>query len=313
MFDKDTKIKSLFDLFEMFPDENSAIKYFEGRRWKNGITCPLCGCKKIYSFSKPGQYKCSECRKRFSIRKGSIFESSKISMRKWLAAVYLYTVHKKGLSGCQMAVDIGVTQKTAWFIIHRLNYVFEKRQNQELPLEGEIEIDETYVGGLEKNKHFDKKAKTLGLDTRGRSLTVKSGLVALVQRGGSVRIFKVNGVSEDEIHPLILDNVVPGSVIHTDEWKAYNNLHYLYDHRIVNHGNKEYVSGSNYTNTVECVFSRLKNTLKGTHHHCSPKHLHRYSAAIAVRFSFRNFTEQRLFDLVFEHCECRLTYQKLVA
>lgn len=147
---------SLYDFFEAIPDEQAAIDHFRAIRWKNGGHCPHCGHDKIYHFKDKKTHKCGSCRKRFSIKVGTIFEDTKIPLRKWMAAIWLITSHKKGIASTQLAKDIKVTQKTAWFMLHRLRHA-AKTKSFNRPLEGEVELDETYVGGRESNKQKSKR------------------------------------------------------------------------------------------------------------------------------------------------------------
>jgi transposase-like protein len=196
-----TEFKTLYDLFDAIPDEQTAVGHFRAIRWKNGRFCPLCGSTKVYDFSDYRVHKCGDCRARFSIKVGTVFEDTKIPVRKWLAAVWLITSHRKGIASTQLARDIGVTQKTAWFMLHRLRHAARTRSFNR-PMKGDVEVDEAFFGGKDKNKHAHKRGKddkvvVIGLLERGSELRArplkgglreaKSEVVAHVEPGTNVR------------------------------------------------------------------------------------------------------------------------------
>lgn len=194
---------SLYDLFEAIPDELAAIRYFAAIRWANGEFCPHCGHDKIYPFKDGKTWKCAQCRERFSIRVGTIFEDSKIAIRKWLAAIWMITSHRKGIASTQLARDIDVTQKTAWFMLHRLRHAARTRSFNR-PLRGTIEADDVHLGGKEKNKHRDK-----------RKTALKVVAVGMLERGGELRLKRVSRLAETR--NLIKENVQIGARLMTDE------------------------------------------------------------------------------------------------
>ncbi len=173
---KQQQFETLFQMMAAFPDEQSAIDHFTAIRWRNGAYCPLCGSTKVYHFSDKRTHKCGDCRKRFSIKVGSIFEDSKIGLRQWMMAIWLITSHKKGIASTTLAKDLGVTQKTAWFMLHRLRYA-ARTQSFNRPLEGEVEVDETYVGGKAANRHK-------GDPKNGPGTSGKTAVIGAIQRGG---------------------------------------------------------------------------------------------------------------------------------
>src|SRR3954451_22041687 len=179
-----TEFKTLYDLFDAIPDEQTAVEHFRAIRWKNGRFCPLCGSTKVYDFSDYRVHKCGDCRARFSIKVGTVFEDTKIPLRKWLAAVWLVTSHRKGIASAQLARDIHVTQKTAWFMLHRLRHAARTRTFNR-PLRGTVEVDEGYFGGKDSNKHLRKRGKT-----------AKVLALGLVERGGELRVFPINSTSD---------------------------------------------------------------------------------------------------------------------
>jgi transposase-like protein len=197
---------SLHEMVAAFPDEQSCIDHLRSIRWRDGAFCPHCGSVKVYHFSDNRTHKCGDCRARFSIKVGTIFEDSKIGLHKWFMAIWLITSHKKGIASTQLARDIGVTQKTAWFMLHRLRHAAETKSFN-APLKGQVEADETFIGGKEKNKHANKK-------TPGSQGGANKAVVfGMLERGGELRAHKAPDASAATVQGAIRENVVPGSSI----------------------------------------------------------------------------------------------------
>lgn len=300
------EFNSLVEMLQSFPDEKSCIQYLTTIRWRNGEYCPYCGCETVYHFKNGTIHKCADCRQKFSIKVGTIFEDSKVSLKKWFIAIYLITSHKKGISSIQLAKDLKVTQKTAWFMLHRLREA-AKTKSYNAPLKNEVEVDETYIGGKEKNKHFSKRNSI-----RGRSTASKSAAVALIERGGTVRTFTVDNITSRNLNRLIADNVALGSLVYTDEFNAYKGIHPFYVHKTVDHSKGEYVTGNAHTNTAECFFSQFKRGLVGIYHVMSKKHLGRYLQEFAFRYNMRAKPNGAGFRELLFNCEGRLTYKELI-
>lgn len=202
---------SLFDMMEAFPDEQSCVDHLRSIRWKNGAHCPHCGSTKVYHFSDYRNHKCGDCRKRFSIKVGTIFEDSKIPLRKWFMAIWLITSHKKGIASTTLAKDIKVTQKTAWFMLHRLRHAAHTRSFNR-PLEGTVEVDETFVGGKEKNKHAHKRQNA------GRGPVGKAVVFGALERNGEFRAFHIHSLKG--VKEAVKAHVAEGSIVLTDEYRA---------------------------------------------------------------------------------------------
>jgi transposase-like protein len=264
-----------------FHDEAAAFAHLEGVLWPAGPVCPHCGSMgKHYDLRKTrlGLRKCQDCRKQFTVKVGTVFESAHIPLNKMLQAVYLMCASKKGVSSHQLHRILGVTYKTAWFLTHRIR---EAMKDGVLPPMGSgggvVEADETFIGRLEGQPKR----------TSGHS-TWKNTVLALVERGGSSRVFHVEGTTKGELQRIIRANVSPEAHIHTDEGRWYLGLgEHFASHDTVNHGAKEYGRGDVHTNTVEGYFSVFKRGMKGVYQHCHEKHLNRYIAEFNFRYSNR--------------------------
>lgn len=268
-----------------FHDEKAAFKKLESVLWPEGPVCPHCGNKdKHYDLSKTrvGLWKCGDkpCRKQFTVRVGTVFESSHIELHKWLQAVHLLCSSKKGISSHQLHRVLEVTYKTAWFMSHRIREAM--RAGELLPPMGGageiVEVDETYIG----NNGLYKQFKVL------KGYQHKHSVLTLVQRNGEARSFHVDRCTADNIVPVIRANIAKETALATDEARYYKNLGKEFAaHETVVHSAGEYGRGEVHTNTVEGYFSIFKRGMKGVYQHCSEKHLHRYLAEFDFRYSNR--------------------------
>ena len=309
--DKNQKIQgfnSIIELINFFDSEIKCAEYLSFQRWGDNPICPHCDHDKVYSLTgKNKRYKCAGCRKHFSVRVGTIFEDSKIKLQKWFTAIWLVTSHKKGISSLQLGRDLNVTQKTAWFMLQRIRYALS--YDFDNSLEGEIEADETYVGGKNKNRHANKKH----YNPQGRNSESKSPILGLVQRGGVLVAKQVENVKADTLTPEIMNLVKHASTVYTDEWMGYNRLKKVYNHLAVKHNQGEYVNGRIHTNTIEGFWSLLKRGIVGIYHFTSRKHLQRYVDEFVFRYNTRTLSESFRFQFYLSNIEGRLTYKELIS
>jgi len=298
---------SMLQMMQAIPDEQTAIDHFTAIRWKNGAFCPHCGSTRVYHFSDKRNHKCGDCRKRFSIRVGTIFEDSKLPLRTWLLAIWLITAHKKGIASTQLAKDLGITQKSAWFVTHRLREAI-RTQSFNRPLDGEVEADETFIGGKEKNKHAWQRT---GGKQGGAG---KIAVLGMLERDGELRTGITQNLAKRTVQSVIRKNVAKGASIMTDEHAAFTGLQGDYSHHRVNHSAGEYVRHFIlHTNGIESVWALFKRQIVGTHHSLSPKHLSRYLQEMTWRFNLREMTEGDRVNALLAQTSARLTYKALIA
>lgn len=291
---------SLIELTDAFPTEEVCLKYLESLIWEDGVVSPFDPESKVYVCSN-NRYICKNTGKSFNVKTGTIFENTKLPLRKWFMAIWLVLSHKKGISSLQLSRDIKVTQKTAWFMLQRIRECLMCKN--EGRLENEVEADETFVGGKNKNRHKDKKVKKC----QGRSFKDKTPVLGMVERKGEVVTRVIKSTSRSEITPIIQQFVDKRAVLYTDEWGGYDEIDKSYYHYTVDHGKGQYVNGRIYTNTIEGFWTGLKRGYIGIYHYMSPKHLQRYANEFTFRYNTRKVSDFHKFNLLLCNIKYRIT------
>lgn len=298
--------ESLLDLIQKFPDEEACIRHLELIYGNNGkLTSPFSPDSKVYKL-KNHWYRCKDTGKNFNVKTRTIFENTKIPLPKWFIAIWLVTSHKRGISSYQLARDIHVTQKTAWFMLHRIRKGIEDANDFEL--EGTIEIDETFVGGKNKNRHRDKKVK----HSQGRSFDDKTPVIGMVQRNGFLVAKVIKSTKGEYLAPVITQYASKDAVLYTDEWQGYNSVKNLYEHDFIDHSVKQYCKGEVCTNRIEGFWGIFKRGIIGVYYKTSRKYLHYYVNEFVFRYNTRDYEEGERFNMAFEgFFNNRLTYKGL--
>ena len=296
---------SLVELTRLFPDEKSAIAWFETHRWGDEKSCPKCGSLAIIknnAASRKEPYRCKDCRAFFSVMTGTIMYNSKVSLREWVIAIYLISTNLKGVSSYKLGRDLGRTQKTAWLLAQKIRDSFVASSNK---LEGEVEADETFIGGKARNMKRSKRTKA--------HIPNKQAVLGMVERGGRIIAKPVRNTGAITLRNEVIRNVKLGSTLYTDELASYKKLGKVYNHQSVNHSAWEYVRGQAHTNGIESFWALLKRGYHGTHHHLSIKHLHRYINEFAGRHNNRSIeTLEQMAIITQGFIGKRLTYKELV-
>ena len=294
---------SLPQIFRYFRNQSTCLRFIEEQIYPDGmVACPYCGGMHPYRRGD-GRFKCRECGSSFSILQGTIFQDTKLPLYKWFGAIFLISVHSKGISSVQTAIDLGITQKTAWFMLHKIRTTF----CQDTPIfKKEVEMDETYVGGREANKHECKKVD----GTQGRSTKTKTPVFGMVQRKGNLFAIQVPDAKSETLMPIIKKHIAVGTSVYTDEANIYCNLNSNdYSHKSVNHSQKEFVVGRIHTNTIEGFWSHFKRMIFGTYHRVSKHYLQRYVDEAVFRYNNREKKGGERFAALMEHALNVVTFE----
>jgi len=299
--------KTLQEAIKYFSDADTCVTFMAMMRWPDGVTCPHCEGKAVSYLSSRRMWKCMNkaCHKQFSVKRGTVMEDSAIGLDKWLAAIWLIASAKNGISSYEIHRALGVTQKTAWFLLHRIRLAMQTGTFEKLS--GQVEVDETYIGGLARNMHrSDRGRKIQGTGGKG-----KVAVIGLLERDGKVRAKVIDNATQATLHGEVERQVEKGAELFTDGWKGYSGLHADYIHQVIDHAEK-YVDGQIHTNGIENFWSLLKRGIKGTYVSVEPFHLFRYLDEQTFRFNTRKGKDaDRFIQTVKQVAGKRLTYDEL--
>lgn len=300
--------KTLLEAIRCFSDLDIATEFVAKLRWPDGPVCPRCGVvdEKHYYLKTRRVWKCRDCKKQFSVKVGTIFEDSPLGLDKWLPAVWLIANCKNGISSYELAKDLGVQQKSAWFMLHRIRLAMQTGTFEKLS--GQVEADETYIGGKARNMHKSKREQKIS----GRGASGKIAVMGLLERHGEIRTKIVPDTKSRTLQVEVRDNVESGSEVHTDALRSYRGLDPEYIHNVVDHA-EQYIDGHVHTNGLENFWSLLKRGIKGTYVSVEPYHLFRYLDEQAFRFNEREGKDaERFAKMVGSVAGRRLTYSELI-
>jgi transposase-like protein len=309
------QLKTLQDAVVYFSDADNALDYMAHKLWPNGVTCPTCGRKDVVFLKTQRRWQCKSTHKKrqFTAKVGTIFEDSPIPLEKWLPVMWMLSNCRNGVSSCEIARTIGVTQKSAWFMLHRIRLAMQNGSIMKLGRSGSpVQADETFIGGKARNMHKDKRAKMNGAFSDNKVI-----VAGVLETGGKVKTQIVENRSMRTLHALVKEHVEPGSTLHTDDFYGYWGLAKEYVHDVVNHA-ETYVNGKVHTNGLENFWSLVKRGLHGTYISVEPFHLFRYLDEQVFRYNNRKdgddqITDRERFDLALSGIVGkRITYEQLI-
>lgn len=307
-------VTNLKQLIRKFNTEAKCREFLAMQRWGGKPVCPHCNHDRVYVINEGKGYKCAnkECYKKFTVTVGTVFESSNIPLTTWFPAMYLIASHKKGISSVQLAKDLGVTQKTSWFMLHRIRESL--KVNKPEMLSGVVEVDEAYM-----SRKFGSEYKAIDpetgevLEQKAKPIASKRGaVIGMIERMGDIRVVATSNATAKEIGDAVRKNVHPDTMLFTDESRKYINQLNRYRRQHVNHSSGEWVRGIVHTNNVEAFWSVMKRGVYGTYHQISFKHLQAYCDEFTYRYNSRKIKDGERFAITLTHIEGRLTYKRLV-
>lgn len=328
-----TEFKSIIDVVNYFSNEDFNMKYLEKERWDGEVICAFCGHDKTYRIEKYKRFKCADCLKQFNAMTGTIFQGKRISLQTWFVGYYLFAT-LPAISSYRMAKEVGVTQKTAWYMLQRIRFGLGKSDNENNTyMKDAVEADETFVGGKNKNRHRDKKVK----NSQGRSFKDKTPVLGIMEKEEAIIIrrphklnplldvkekvivkqakiqcFVLPNTQAESIQPLIKGMVSGGSILVSDEWWGYSGLNSSYDHRIIDHRIKEYVNkAGDTTNRLEGAWALFKRGLQ-VYYHVSKKHLNKYVSEFVFKYNTRIMNQTEKFNFLINNTRFHVSYNRLI-
>jgi len=297
--------ETLMEAIKYFSDPDVCEQFVADMRWPDGVECPHCQSREIGRIASRRMYQCKACRKQFSVKRGTIFEDSPVSLDKWLAAMWMVANCKNGISSYEVGRGTNTTQKTAWFMMHRIRLAMQDEDGGKL--DGEIEVDETFIGGKARFMHANRRQRKI----KGTGVAGKTIVMGLLERHGKVKTRVVQNTRRKTLDPTVREHVESGSTVYTDALPSYESLQDEFAHEAIDHA-ECYVKGQVHTNGMENYWSLLKRGLKGTYISVEPFHLFRYLDEQAHRFNARKDTDRQRFDSVVKTITGRrVTYAKL--
>ena len=310
-----TEPNTLQEAILYFSSPDNCREYLVAKRWPNGVTCPRCGSKSVVFQAAYNRWQCNSRheRRQFTLKTGTIFEESPLGLDKWLSAAWLITNCKNGISSYEIHRDLKVTQKTAWFMLHRIRLAMQDTETGG-KLGGDVEVDESFIGGKARNMHANKRYEKI----RGRGPEGKAIVAAVLERGGKVRAKVVEKRKKKDLQALVRENVEAGSRIYSDALLSYEGLSADYKHQVIDHA-EAYVDGQIHTNGMENFWSLLKRGINGTYISVEPFHLFRYVDEQSFRFNTRlddmgeKMTDDERYGIAMQQIVGkRLTYRELI-